>query len=66
MGTDGYSPDRGFTNNDHLRVQAVRDMAEHASQVVVVTESVKFSHQSVVPMGAGQSDQRRGNRCADA
>lgn len=26
-------------------------MAEHASQVVVVTESVKFSHQSVVPMG---------------
>ncbi len=51
VGTDGYSPDRGFTNNDHLRVQAVRDMAEHASQVVVVTESVKFSHQSVVPMG---------------
>lgn len=50
VGTDGYSPKRGFTNNDHLRVQAVRDMAEHANQVIVVTESVKFSQQSVVPM----------------
>ena len=50
VGTDGYSPKRGFTNNDHLRVQAVRDMAEHANQVIIVTESVKFSQQSVVPM----------------
>lgn len=50
VGTDGYSSKRGFTNNDHLRVQAVRDMAEHANQVIVVTESVKFSQQSVVPM----------------
>ena len=50
VGTDGYSKERGFTNNDHLRVQAVRDMAEHANQVIVVTESVKFSQQSVVPM----------------
>ena len=50
VGTDGYSPKRGFTNNDHLRVQAVRDMAEHANRVIVVTESVKFSQQSVVPM----------------
>lgn len=53
VGTDGYSPTLGFTNSDHLRVQAVRDMAEHASQVIVVTESVKFSQQSVVPMGLG-------------
>ena len=51
VGTDGYSPKRGFTNNDHLRAQAVRDMAEHANQVIVLTESVKFSQQSVVPMG---------------
>ena len=51
VGADGYSPKRGFTNNDHLRAQAVRDMAEHANQVIVLTESVKFSQQSVVPMG---------------
>lgn len=53
VGTDGYSTKRGFTNNDHLRVQAVRDMAEHAEQVIVVTESVKFYQQSVVPMDLG-------------
>lgn len=50
VGTDGYSKKLGFANSDHLRVQAVRDMAEHANQVIVVTESVKFSQQSVVPM----------------
>lgn len=55
VGTDGFSAKLGFTNNDHLRVQAVRDMAEHAEQVVVVTESVKFSQQSVVPMNLGES-----------
>ena len=55
VGTDGFSAKLGFTNNDHLRVQAVRDMAEHAAQVVVVTESVKFSQQSVVPMNLGAS-----------
>ena len=50
VGTDGYSSNRGFTNNDHLRVQAVRDMAEHVNDVVIVTESIKFSQQSVVPL----------------
>ena len=55
VGTDGFSAKLGFTNNDHLRVQAVRDMAEHAEQVVVVTESVKFAQQSVVPMNLGTS-----------
>ena len=28
VGADGYVPKIGFTANDHLRVQAVRDMAE--------------------------------------
>lgn len=50
VGTDGYSSWLGFTNSDHLRVRAVQDMAEHAEQVIVVTESLKFSQQSVVPM----------------
>lgn len=50
VGADGWSPSLGFTGNNHLRVQAVRDMAEHAGQVVVVTESEKFSQRGVVPL----------------
>ena len=51
VGTDGYSEQLGFTGNDHLRVQAVRDMAEQAEQIIVVTESMKFSQRGVVPLG---------------
>jgi DeoR/GlpR family transcriptional regulator of sugar metabolism len=50
VGTDGYTEKLGFTADDHLRVQAVRDMAEQAQRVIVVTESDKFSKSSVVPM----------------
>lgn len=50
IGADGYSEQLGFTGDDHLRVQAVRDMAECADQVIVVTESEKFSQRSLVPM----------------
>lgn len=53
VGTDGYSERLGFTNNDHLRVQAVRDMAQQANRVIVVTESEKFSQQGVVPLNLG-------------
>lgn len=51
VGADGFTEKLGFTGVDHLRVQAVRDMAEHAEQVVVVTESRKFTQRGVVPMG---------------
>lgn len=37
IGTDGYSEKTGFTNKDHLRAQAVRDMAAQAESVVVLT-----------------------------
>lgn len=50
VGADGYTEKLGFTGVDHLRVQAVRDMAEHAEQVVVLTESKKFTQRGVVPM----------------
>lgn len=50
VGVDGYIRDIGFTGSDHLRVQAVRDMAEHARKVIVLTESSKFSRESVVPL----------------
>ncbi len=51
IGIDGYSLETGFANADHLRAQAVRDMAERAKAVVALTESEKFGRTGVVPLG---------------
>lgn len=50
IGTDGFNEPFGFTGNDYMRAETVRDMAEQASKVVVLTESSKFSHQGVVAL----------------
>ena len=50
VGADGYTERLGFMANNHLRVQAVRDMAEQADRVIVVTESSKFDRSSTVPL----------------
>lgn len=50
VGTDGYTGRIGFTNSDHMRAQAVRDMALQAEQVVVLTESNKFNRTGAVPL----------------
>lgn len=50
IGTDGYTTITGFTNKDQMRAQAVRDMARQAGQVIVLTESDKFSRHGVVPL----------------
>lgn len=50
VGVDGYSERLGFMSNNHLRAQAVRDMAEQAEKVIVVTESSKFDRVSTVPL----------------
>lgn len=55
-GTDGFSARTGFTNSDQMRAQAVRDMAEHAERVVVLTESGKFSRRDTVPLALGKKD----------
>ncbi|MDR2078890.1 MAG: DeoR/GlpR family DNA-binding transcription regulator, partial [Treponema sp.] len=47
IGTDGFTEKYGFTGKDHARAQAVRDMAERAQQIIVLTESDKFHHQGV-------------------
>ncbi len=49
VGVDGYISGIGFMGSNSLRVQAVRDMSDFADQVVVVTESHKFSKKGVVP-----------------
>ena len=50
IGTDGYRQNLGFTNRDQMRGQAVRDMANSANQVVVLTESEKFNQKGVFPL----------------
>lgn len=51
VGTDGWDERGGFTNSDHLRARAVRDMAASAQTTVVLTDSGKFSTQGVVSLG---------------
>lgn len=50
IGADGYSARTGFTNADQLRAQAVRDMALQADEVIVLTESGKFSARGHNPL----------------
>ena len=50
IGTDGWSERTGFTNKDQMRAQAVRDMANSAENIVVLTESEKFSALGTVPI----------------
>jgi DeoR/GlpR family transcriptional regulator of sugar metabolism len=49
IGTDGFS-ENGFTGKDHLRAEVVRDMAKQARNVIILTESEKFSKQGLVPL----------------
>ena len=50
IGVDGWSARTGFTNQDQMRAQAVRDMALQADQVIVLTESDKFTRHGTVPL----------------
>lgn len=50
IGVDGWSERTGFTNQDQMRAQAVRDMARQADQVIILTESDKFSRHGTVPL----------------
>lgn len=50
IGTDGYSSRVGFTSRDQMRAQAVRDMALQAEQIIILTESEKFSRHGIIPL----------------
>lgn len=50
IGADGYSTKTGFTNKDQMRAQAVCDMASQAENVIVLTESEKFSKRGTIPL----------------
>lgn len=48
IGTDGLSKNAGFTGNDYMRSEAVRDMANQANKVIIVTDSTKFGKTGTV------------------
>lgn len=50
IGTDGFTKETGFTGNDYMRSEAVKDMAKQATNVIVVTESTKFHQKGVVSL----------------
>lgn len=49
IGTDGFNQ-RGAMAGNMMRAEAVRDMAESAENVIILTESKKFSQTGVVPL----------------
>lgn len=50
IGTDGFTKNSGFTGNDYMRSEAVRDMAKQATNVIIVTDSAKFHQKGVVSL----------------
>lgn len=50
VGTDGFRDEIGFTGNNHLRCETVRDLANQAEHVIIVSESEKFEHKGVVSL----------------
>ena len=50
VGTDDFTRETGFTGNDYMRSEAVKDMAKQASNVIIVTDSVKFQQKGVVSL----------------
>ena len=50
IGADGFSVDTGFTGNDYMRAETVRDLAKQAKKVIVVTDSSKFYQIGVVSL----------------
>ncbi|MHC1681544.1 MAG: DeoR/GlpR family DNA-binding transcription regulator [Clostridiaceae bacterium] len=48
VGTDGFSTKIGFSGKNHMRTETVKNMAENANKVVVLTESAKFNQLGVV------------------
>ena len=50
IGTDGFSENTGFTGNDYMRSEAVKDMSKQANKVFIVTESHKFNSRGLVSL----------------
>lgn len=50
IGIDGFMSDSGFTGNDFMRCEVVRDMSRQANTVIVVSDSSKFCQKGTVKL----------------
>jgi Transcriptional regulators of sugar metabolism len=50
IGTDGFSVKTGFTSRDYARAETVRQMAQQANKVIILTDSGKFRQPGVVSL----------------
>ncbi|MDR1956506.1 MAG: DeoR/GlpR family DNA-binding transcription regulator [Treponema sp.] len=50
IGVEGFTESFGFTGRDHRRAETVQAMTKQAQQVMVLTESEKFSRHGVVEL----------------
>jgi DeoR/GlpR family transcriptional regulator of sugar metabolism len=48
IGADGFTEKFGFTGKDHMRAETVQGIAKQVRQIMVLTDSEKFSRQGVV------------------
>lgn len=48
IGIDGFTEKTGFTGNDYMRSVVVKDISKQANNVIVVTDSDKFSKKGTV------------------
>lgn len=50
IGCDGFVPGVGFTGRDHHRAEIVREMAQQADRVIVLSESAKLQSRGAVAL----------------
>ena len=48
LGTDGFVKNIGFMGSDVLRTEAVKNMAESARKIIIITDSSKFSKRGLL------------------
>jgi DeoR/GlpR family transcriptional regulator of sugar metabolism len=48
IGAEGFSETFGFTGRDHMRAETIRNLASQAKNIIVLTDSEKFTRPGVV------------------
>ena len=48
IGTDGFVKNAGFMGSDSLRTDAIRNMAESARKIIIITDSSKFDKRGLL------------------
>lgn len=53
IGCEGFADGFGVTGSDQMRVQAVKDMAKQAEEIIVLADHSKFERHGIVPIHLG-------------